>query len=237
MRTSGWAQLQVDFELCGFVTERQVWLFLSVITGATRLAFSMSLIDWRSWSRWKVCRWDLYVEKKMCGIFFYFSSFIDRKSQVAPAELENLVRSLDGVADCAVLGVPHPRAGQVSYSGIDYNSFLGFVPHDQGSVAHQSPPFDLICCILLSQNDTCLPHLHITGASSSRCERAREPHHWRGLSAFEIRLIWTLFNQNNQINLTSCRWRAMWRREHQDTSTSRAVSSLLILYQGEKHSK
>jgi len=33
--------------------------------------------------------------------------------QVAPAELENLVRSLDGVADCAVLGVPHPRAGQV----------------------------------------------------------------------------------------------------------------------------
>lgn len=32
---------------------------------------------------------------------------------MAPAELENLVRSLDGVADCAVLGVPHPRAGQV----------------------------------------------------------------------------------------------------------------------------
>ena len=69
---------------------------------------------------------------------------------MAPAELENLVRSLDGVADCAVLGVPHPRAGQVSYSGIDY-SFLGFVPHDQGSVAHQSPPFDLICHIFLSQ--------------------------------------------------------------------------------------
>ena len=54
---------------------------------------------------------------------------------MAPAELENLVRSLDGVADCAVLGVPHPRAGQVSYSGIDYNVFLGFVPHDQSSVA------------------------------------------------------------------------------------------------------
>jgi len=33
--------------------------------------------------------------------------------QVAPAELENLVRSLDGVADCAVLGISHPRAGQV----------------------------------------------------------------------------------------------------------------------------
>jgi len=33
--------------------------------------------------------------------------------QVAPAELENLVRSLDGVADCVVLGVPDPRAGQV----------------------------------------------------------------------------------------------------------------------------
>ena len=32
---------------------------------------------------------------------------------MAPAELENLVRSLDGVADCAVLGIPHPRAGQV----------------------------------------------------------------------------------------------------------------------------
>ena len=44
---------------------------------------------------------------------------------MAPAELENLVRSLDGVADCAVLGVPHPRAGQVSYSGKDYNLFLG----------------------------------------------------------------------------------------------------------------
>ena len=37
----------------------------------------------------------------------------ERKAQVAPAELENLVRSLDGVADCAVLGIPHPRAGQV----------------------------------------------------------------------------------------------------------------------------
>ena len=107
----------------------------------------------------------------------YLRSSCNRKSQVAPAELENLVRSLDGVADCAVLGVPHPRAGQVYYSGIDYNVFLGFVPHDQGSVAHQSPPFDLICGIFLSQNDTCLPHLHITGASSSCCERAREPHH------------------------------------------------------------
>ena len=32
---------------------------------------------------------------------------------MAPAELENLVRSLNGVADCAVLGIPHPRAGQV----------------------------------------------------------------------------------------------------------------------------
>ena len=42
-------------------------------------------------------------------------SLCNRKSQVAPAELENLVRSLDGVADCAVLGVPHPRAGQVFY--------------------------------------------------------------------------------------------------------------------------
>ena len=41
---------------------------------------------------------------------------------MAPAELENLVRSLDGVADCAVLGIPHPRAGQVfdlKFSGID----------------------------------------------------------------------------------------------------------------------
>ena len=61
----------------------------------------------------------------ICGIFLYFSSVIDSKAQVAPAELENLVRSLDGVADCAVLGVPHPRAGQVSYSGKDYNLFLG----------------------------------------------------------------------------------------------------------------
>ena len=48
----------------------------------------------------------------------YISPFIllqmtERKAQVAPAELENLVRSLDGVADCAVLGIPHPRAGQV----------------------------------------------------------------------------------------------------------------------------
>ena len=50
--------------------------------------------------------------------YLYISPFIllhktERKAQVAPAELENLVRSLDGVADCAVLGIPHPRAGQV----------------------------------------------------------------------------------------------------------------------------
>ena len=33
--------------------------------------------------------------------------------QVAPAEVEDLVRELAGVADCAVLGVEDPRAGQV----------------------------------------------------------------------------------------------------------------------------
>ena len=54
--------------------------------------------------------------KSICGNFPYFSSsVIYLNAQVAPAELENLVRSLDGVADCAVLGVPHPRAGQVLY--------------------------------------------------------------------------------------------------------------------------
>ena len=48
------------------------------------------------------------------NIYIYFPNLQENISQVAPAELENLVRSLDGVADCAVLGVPHPRAGQVS---------------------------------------------------------------------------------------------------------------------------
>ena len=64
-------------------------------------------------------------------------SLCNRKSQVAPAELENLVRSLDGVADCAVLGVPHPRAGQVFYlclcTEIDDDMYLGFHKPDQGS--------------------------------------------------------------------------------------------------------
>ena len=96
---------------------------------------------------------------------------------MAPAELENLVRSLDGVADCAVLGVPHPRAGQVSYSGKDYYVFFGFVLHDQGSVDDQSPPLEFDMSHILSQNDACLLHLNMPGPSSSCCERAREPHH------------------------------------------------------------
>ena len=54
-----------------------------------------------------------FAEKNISSISL--QSLCNRKAQVAPAELENLVRSLDGVADCAVLGVPHPRAGQVFY--------------------------------------------------------------------------------------------------------------------------
>ena len=34
-------------------------------------------------------------------------------AQVAPAELENLLRGLPGVADVAVIGVPHERSGEV----------------------------------------------------------------------------------------------------------------------------
>ena len=59
----------------------------------------------------------------------YFPNLQEIISQVAPAELENLVRSLDGVADCAVLGVPHPRAGQVilcSCALWKHHMFLGF---------------------------------------------------------------------------------------------------------------
>ena len=33
--------------------------------------------------------------------------------QVAPAELENLIRSLPGVLDVAVIGVPDERAGEL----------------------------------------------------------------------------------------------------------------------------
>ena len=33
--------------------------------------------------------------------------------QVAPAELENLIRSLPGVQDVAVIGVPDERAGEL----------------------------------------------------------------------------------------------------------------------------
>jgi len=33
--------------------------------------------------------------------------------QVAPAELENLIRTLDGVIDVAVIGIPDERAGEV----------------------------------------------------------------------------------------------------------------------------
>ena len=34
--------------------------------------------------------------------------------QVAPAELENLIRSLPGVQDVAVIGVPDERAGELA---------------------------------------------------------------------------------------------------------------------------
>merc|ERR1711934_1082442 len=33
--------------------------------------------------------------------------------QVAPAELENTIRSMEGVADVAVIGIPDERSGQV----------------------------------------------------------------------------------------------------------------------------
>merc|ERR1712055_1189659 len=38
--------------------------------------------------------------------------------QVAPAELEDLLRKLDGVLDVAVVGVPHERYGEIPMAWI-----------------------------------------------------------------------------------------------------------------------
>lgn len=37
----------------------------------------------------------------------------DYSIQVAPAELEDLILGIDGVVDCAVIGVSHDRTGEV----------------------------------------------------------------------------------------------------------------------------
>jgi len=55
--------------------------------------------------------------------------------QVAPAELENLIRSMDSVSDVAVIGVPDERAGEVPRAFIVRNNDSLEAAHVQEFVA------------------------------------------------------------------------------------------------------
>ncbi len=48
----------------------------------------------------------------MCGTRYVFTSIFARSVQVPPAELEDLLRTLPGVSDVAVIGVSHERFGE-----------------------------------------------------------------------------------------------------------------------------
>ena len=56
--------------------------------------------------------------------------------QVAPAEVEDVVREVPGVADCAVLGVEDARAGQVGRIAVNCRS----------SADAWCPIFNIVCC-------------------------------------------------------------------------------------------
>ena len=58
---------------------------------------------------------ELIKVKGLQVLFFSWTDFssIPKSSKVAPAELENHIRGLEGVTDVAVIGVDHARAGEV----------------------------------------------------------------------------------------------------------------------------
>ena len=141
-----------------------------------------------------------------------------------------------------------------------HNIFLDFqvIGQSRCNLSNQCALTDEICkkvfvTLLYHQNKsvTCFqPIIHATsipGASSSCGERTREPYRWWGICALGRTMISCLTHfsckkniegnqnsmQSNHFSLMSCRWRAMWRREHQSTSTLREVSSLLSPYQGD----
>lgn len=65
--------------------------------------------------------------------------------QVAPAELENLIRTIEGVTDVAVIGVPDPRAGEVPRA---------YVVREEGLTEEQVKEF---------VSSALSPHKHLTG--------------------------------------------------------------------------